>query len=88
MLPFVKHFRAARHGCVLASSFPAKYDFFPTIGFRPSQKLKRGVRYLHWLQSRWRHDDVVIVDREVFDDPTSSFEERFRRTTPRFVAWS
>lgn len=85
MLPFVKHFRAAGHGCVLASSFPPKYDFFPWMGFRPSQKLKRCVRYAHWLQSRWRRDDVVVVDREVFDDPTTNFEERFRRTTPRFV---
>jgi glycosyltransferase involved in cell wall biosynthesis len=85
MLPFVKHFRAAGHGCVLASSFPPKYDFFPWMGFRPSQKLKRCVRYLHWQKSRLRQDDVVVVDREIFDDPTTNFEERFRRTTPRFV---
>jgi glycosyltransferase involved in cell wall biosynthesis len=85
MLPFVKHFRAAGHGCVLASSFPPKYDFFPWMGFRPSQKLKRCVRYSHWLKSRWRHDDVVVIDREIFDDPTTNFEDRFRRTTPRFV---
>jgi len=85
MHPFAAHFRAAGHECVVAASYPQKYDYFPKIGFRPSQFLKRSVRYAHWLGSRWRHDDVVIVDREVFDDPGLRFEERFRATTPRFV---
>lgn len=85
MHPFAPHFRAAGHGCVVASSYPQKYDFFPKLGFRPSQKLKRAVRYGQWLRSRLRGDDVVVVDREIFDDPTTNFEERFRRTTRRFV---
>jgi len=85
MLPYVRHFRDAGHRCVVASSFPQKYDYFPTIGFRPSQKLKRLTRWRHWLASRWRRDDVVVIDREVFDAPDSFFEERFRRSARRLV---
>lgn len=85
MHPYARHFRAAGHRCVVASSFPQKYDFIPWLGFRPSQKLKRLVRYAHWWRSRLTSDDVVVIDREIFDDPTFSFEERFRRTARKFV---
>lgn len=85
MLPYVRHFRASDHRCTLASSIPQKYEWFPTIGFRLSQQLKRLIRYLHWYQSRLRGDEIVIIDREIFDSPSTEFEERFRRTTKRFV---
>ncbi len=85
MLPYVRHFQAAGHRCVVAASWPQKYDFFSWLGFRPSQQLKRAVRYAQWWQSRWRGDDVVVIDREIFDDPTTGFEERFRQTSPRLV---
>lgn len=85
MLPYVRHFRERGHHCTLASSVPQKYEWFPVIGFRLSQRLKRLVRYLHWYQSRWRGDDIVVIDREIFDSPCTRLEECFRRTTPRFV---
>ena len=85
MVPYARHFRAAGHECLVAHSFPEKYDFIPWFGFRPSQKLKRLVRYVHWCRSRWRGDDVVVIDREVFDDPTTTFEERFRATASKLV---
>ncbi len=85
MLPYVRHFRDAGHRCALASSFPQKYDYFPRMGFRPSQKLKRATRWYHWLSSRLRGDDVVVIDREIFDAPDWTFEERFRRTAKRLV---
>ncbi|MBL6706371.1 MAG: glycosyltransferase family 4 protein [Planctomycetaceae bacterium] len=85
MLPYVRNFRASGHRCTLASSLPQKYEWFPTIGFRLSQRLKRLVRYLHWYQSRIRADDVVVIDREIFDSSCSKLEECFRRTTARFV---
>ncbi len=85
MLPYVRHFRAAGHQCVLASSFPQKYDYFPRMGFRPSQKLKRLTRWWHWITSRCRRDDVVVIDREIFDAPDWQFEERFRRTSKRLI---
>ncbi len=85
MLPYVRHFRNNGHRCTVASSVPQKYEWFPAIGFRLSQRLKRLIRYLHWYQSRMRGDEIVIIDREVFDSPCTKLEECFRRTTSRFV---
>lgn len=85
MLPYVRHFRSSGHRCTLASSVPQKYEWFPAIGFRLSQRLKRFIRYLHWYQSRLRGDDIVVIDREVFDLPSTQLEECFRRTTQQFV---
>lgn len=85
ILPYVSHFRAAGHQCVLAESFPQKYDYFPWIGFRPSQLLKRGVRWWHWLRAKLSSFDVVYIDREIFDDPTTDAEARFRACCRRMV---
>ena len=85
MLPYIRHFRACGHRCTLASSVPQKYEWFPWTGFRLSQRLKRLVRYLHWYQSRLRNDEIVVIDREIFDSPCTRLEECFRRTTQRFV---
>jgi glycosyltransferase involved in cell wall biosynthesis len=85
MIPYARHFRVAGHQCHVAHSFPEKYDYIPWFGFRPSQKLKRIGRYIDWCRSKWRGDDVVVIDREVFDDSTTTFEERFRATTSKLV---
>jgi len=85
MHPFVKHFRSKGHQCVIASSIPQKYDWHPWLGFRISQRLKRFVRYVHWLKSRWRGDEIVIIDREIFDAPDTTAEDRFRKTAPLLV---
>lgn len=85
MHPFAPHFRRLGHRCRIADSFPQKYDWIPWLGFRPSQILKRIVRYGHWWQSRFMGDDVVIIEREIFDNPTTHFEERFRTTASKLV---
>lgn len=85
MLPYVAHFQANGHRCRVAASIPQKYEWFPTIGFRLSQRLKRLVRYLHWYQSRLRGDEIVIIDREVFDSPCTKLEDCFRKTAQHFV---
>lgn len=85
MLPYAPRLRSAGHRCRVSTSFPAKYDYFPWLGFRPSQKLKRLTRYAHWWLSRLCRDDVVVIDREIFDDPSTSFEDRFRQTAARLV---
>lgn len=85
ILPYLDHFRADGHSCVLASSFPQKYDYFPWMGFRPSQFLKRGVRWWHWLLTRIRHFDVVVMDREVFDNETLHMERMFQASCRRLV---
>ena len=85
VLPYISHLRSAGHRCTVLSSFPQKYDYFPRIGFRPSQLLKRGVRVLHLLRAWIGRYDVVIIDRELFDDETSTMESRFRRVSRTLV---
>jgi len=85
ILPYLSFFRRGGHQAVAASSFPQKYDYFPRLGFRPSQFLKRSVRRLHLLRARWGRFDVVFIDRELFDNDRSDFEEKFRRQTKVLV---
>lgn len=70
---------------MIAHSFPAKYDYYPWMGFRPSQLLKRSVRWWHWLTAVFRRFDMVYVDREIFDSPSGEMEERFRAACGRLV---
>lgn len=84
-LPVARRLRQAGHHCTLASSFPQKYDHFPWLGFRPSQALKRIVRFAHLGLARLRRYDVVVLDRELFDDPTVAMEERLRKVTKRLI---
>lgn len=85
ILPYLSHFRRDGHTCVLANSFPQKYDYFPWMGFRPSQLLKRSVRWWHWLRARLSSFDVVFIDREIFDDATTAMEQRFKECCGRLV---
>lgn len=85
ILPYIRHFRSDGHRCVVAHSFPQKYDYFPWMGFRPSQLLKRSVRWWHWMRARLQRFDVVFIDREIFDDVTTRMEERFRDACGRLV---
>ena len=85
VLPFARRLRLAGHTCTLASSFPQKYDYFPWLGFRPSQRLKRVVRYWHLLRARLGRYDVIVIERELFDDPTVSMEDRYRRIANSLV---
>ena len=85
ILPYLRHFRAEGHNVVLANSFPQKYDYFPWMGFRPSQLLKRSVRWWHWLRTRLQKFDIVFIDREIFDNATTDMERRFRDSCGRLV---
>lgn len=85
ILPFVPHFRGDGHRCLLAHSFPQKYDAIAWLGFRPSQAVKRSVRWWHWLRSRLQRFDLVMIDREIFDNETTDMEERFRDSCRRLV---
>ncbi|HSG68795.1 MAG TPA: glycosyltransferase family 4 protein [Planctomycetaceae bacterium] len=85
MYPFAECLRRSGHRCRIADSFPQKYDWIPWIGFRPSQLLKRFVRILHYVQSRILRDEIVIIEREVFDHPSAFIEEWFRKSAKRIV---
>lgn len=85
ILPYLRHFRAEGHRAIVAHSFPQKYDYFPWMGFRPSQLLKRSVRWWHWLRTRLQRFDVVFIDREIFDNTSTTMEQRFRDACGRLV---
>lgn len=85
IMPYVSRFRAEGHRVTLAHSFPQKYDYFPWMGFRPSQLLKRSVRWWHWLGAKLRKYDLVYIDREIFDDASCDMEQRFREVCGKLV---
>jgi len=83
--PWVQRLRQDGHRAVVLHSFPRKYDYFPWMGFRPSQLLKRSIRWWHWLRTRLQHFDLVFIDREIFDNETLDMEQRFRESCGRMV---
>lgn len=85
VLPYLAHFRERGHRVKAAASFPQKYDYFPWLGFRPSQLLKKLVRSFHLLQCRLGRYDVAFIDRELFDNPSWRYEAKLRKLVPVFV---
>ena len=85
VLAFVPHLERLGHTCHVRASFPEKYGSIPAIGWRPSQKLKRAVRMLHFLEARLKRYDVVVIERGLFHDNTFSMEQRFRRVAKSLV---
>lgn len=79
------HLRAAGHTVHIANSFPAKYDYFPWMGFRPSQFLKRTVRRFHALMAGWRGYDAIIIEREIFHDSSLWCERILRNKKPALI---
>jgi glycosyltransferase involved in cell wall biosynthesis len=85
ILPYISYLQEHGIDCRVASSFPQKYDYFPWLGFRPSQLLKRLTRWIHLTESRVRPFDIVYLERELFDNDTTDMEQRFRRVARKFV---
>ncbi len=84
-IPFVDQLRKEGHQCALSHSFPEKYDYFPLIGFRPSQLLKRCGRYIDIFRAKSGRYDAVILERELFDNPTWDMEAWLRKCTKVLV---
>lgn len=82
---YLPHLRADGFRCTVANSFPDKYEYFPLIGWRLSRLLKRLVRRWHLLRMRWSRPDVVVLERELFDEPTMEFEEQLRGIARRLL---
>ena len=85
VLPFAPLIRKAGHRCTLLGSFPQMYDYFPWLGFRPSQMLKRFTRRLHLMWAAFYRYDVIVISREIFDTPDLEFEKRFRKLARTLV---
>ncbi len=85
VLPFAPLIRKAGHQCTLLGSFPQMYDYFPWLGFRPSQLLKRLTRRFHLLWASLFRYDVIVISREIFDTPCLEYEKKFRKLTRTLV---
>lgn len=85
ILPYLPLLERAGHRCDVAYSFPEKYDYFKTIGWRASQRLKRMTRRWHTVVARLRRYDTIVIEREVFDDNTWDIEQRLRDCSERLV---
>jgi glycosyltransferase involved in cell wall biosynthesis len=85
VVQLVPHLRAAGHKCSVFNSFPQKYDYFPWLGFRPSQMLKRLNRYRDLARVRLGNFDAVILERELFHNESIDMEKRFRRIAKTLV---
>lgn len=85
VLPYLPLLEQAGHRCDVAYSFPQKYDYFKSIGWRASQRLKRLTRRWQAALARLRKYDAIIIEREVFDDDTWDIEARLRDCTGRLV---
>ncbi len=85
ILPYIPYLEEKGHVCDVAYSFPEKYDYFPRIGWRLSQLLKRAVRHWHATLARARKYDAIIIEREVFDNEDWTIEKRLRAATSHLV---
>lgn len=85
LLPYLPYLRRAGHRCVVRHSHPPKYEHYPWLGWRLSQRARRACRRLNLGEAWLRRFDVVYVERELFDDDSAAFEERFRRIAPALV---
>ena len=50
-----------------------------------SVRFRKWLRQLDLLRAKWGGFDVIVLERELFNDASSDFEAAFRETTPRFV---
>jgi glycosyltransferase involved in cell wall biosynthesis len=85
LLQFIPHLEAAGHTVTVAASYPPKYDYFPMLGFRPSQLLKRVTRLFHLAKAGLQKYDAIVIERELFNDNSWWFERQFRRVCRRLV---
>jgi glycosyltransferase involved in cell wall biosynthesis len=85
VFPFARKLREAGVSCSVKSGFPAKYEYLPRLGFRPSQLLKRCTRLWNLTQAAVRRYDLVYLERELFDDATCWLDFWFKNVGKRFV---
>lgn len=85
VLQFIPHLQRLGHECLVLPSRPEKYASLPLLGFRLSGVVKRWNRRrdLDALE-RWS-PDVVVLERELFSDPTFDAEQTLRRIARRLV---
>lgn len=83
--PYVQPLRNRGHRVRVWTSFPSVYDELPHVGWRASQLVKRGTRWLQYAQGQWYRPETVYLERGCFHDATLAMDARFRRLARRLV---
>ena len=85
ILPYLPRLQAAGICCDLAQSFPEKYKQLFPMGWKASRLLRKMTRRIDLWKARRRNYDAIILEREIFNDPTWHLEAAFRAVTRRFI---
>ncbi|HWL10954.1 MAG TPA: glycosyltransferase family 4 protein [Planctomicrobium sp.] len=83
--PYLSHLRSQGIECDVSHSIPPKYHRFPWLGWRLSHLIRKGIRTVQFRRSNLRRYDVVVLEREIFDDPTWNYEALLRSRIPRLI---
>lgn len=84
-LPFFDMLRERGHSCRVLHAYPSRYDYYPWLGWRPSQALRKAIREYHLFQIRTGSYDVVVLETGLFHTNDDSYEQRLRRIASRLV---
>ncbi len=85
ILQYLPRLAAEGHQCTVAHSWPDKYEQAAWLGFRLSQRARRWKRLLDLHRARLARFDVVVIERELFNDESFDVELAFRNVAPRLV---
>lgn len=85
VLQFVPWLERAGHRCTVWPSRPAKYESYWWLGWRLSQQHRRWRRWLDLFRIRRSGFDVIVIERELFDDPDFTLERRLREVARALV---
>jgi len=85
ILPYLPRLRKLGLECDVRHSFPEKYQRLRLIGWRASHLLRGLMRRWDLWQARGAKYDAIVLEREIFDDPTWNMEAAFRLVTRRFL---
>jgi len=85
VLQYVPHLRKLGHRCTVWPSRPEKYESYRWLGWRLSERYRRWRRAWEIRQIPRRQFDVVLLERELFDDPSWEQEAQLRNVAPALV---
>ena len=84
-LPFFDLLRDRGHVCHVFHAYPSRYDYYPWIGWKASQALRKAIRNWHLLRIRTGGYDTVVLETGLFHTNDFSYEKRLRSVASRLV---
>ena len=83
--PYIPRLREQGIVCDVRHSFPPKYHRISWLGWRLSHLLRKLCRLKDWCRTFVVPCDVIVIERELFDDPSSWMERIFRSRCKRLI---